>query len=249
MFWSRRTPAAPRYAVFSDVGPVRKRNEDACGAFGPEDGHPGEHLFVVADGMGGHAHGEEASALTLDVVYEAFVRGSGSAPDRLRRAVVEANGRVWAAARSNGDPKSMGTTCTAVCFVDGHAYLAHVGDSRAYRLDGRGLHQLTRDHTLVEELRRNGSLTKEQAEAHPQRHALVRAVGIAPEVEVDVQTLGPLRRGERYLLCSDGIAPVQTAEIVSILLHEEPEAACRKLVARAAAAGSTDNATAVVVYL
>jgi protein phosphatase len=247
--WPRHTGVAPRYAAFSDVGPVRRQNEDACGAFGPEDGRPGEHLFVVADGMGGHAHGKEASTLALAAVHGAFFGADGPAEERLRRAVEDANRRVWERARADGRTEIMGTTCTALAFADGRALAAHVGDSRLYRLEGRRARQLTRDHTLVEELRRTGALTDAEARTHPRRNALTRALGIAPEAEVDVLPLGPLRRGDRFLLCSDGLGPVPADEIAAVLLREEPEAACRALVARAAEAGSTDNATAVVVHV
>lgn len=248
--WHRRTELTPRFALHSDVGPVRSRNEDACGAFDPSDGRPGEYLFLIADGMGGHAHGQEASALALTVGSEVFLESRGSVEHRLRRALTDANRQVWERAHTNGRTETMGTTCTALAFAGGRAYLAHVGDSRAYRLDAQGrLHQLTQDHTLVEELRRNGALTDEEASTHPQRNMLMRALGIAPEVEVDFHDLGPLRRGEQFLLCSDGLGPVPEGELVDVLLQNKPDAAARALVERAAAAGSTDNATAVVVAL
>jgi protein phosphatase len=181
---------------------------------------------------------------------EVFLESRGSVEERLRRALTEANRLVWERAHTNGRVETMGTTCTMLAFAAGHAYLAHVGDSRAYRLDGRGrLRQLTRDHTLVEELRRSGALTDEEASRHPQRNMPMRALGIAPEVEVDLQHLGALRRGERYLVCSDGLAPVPEQELVEVLARSAPDEAARTLVARAAAAGSTDNATAVVVAL
>ena len=249
MLWTSRAPTPPRNAVHTDVGPVRQENEDASGAFGPEDGQPGDHLFVVADGMGGHAHGREASAMALEVVRSGFFGHEGGAERRLESAFADANRRVWEAAHRNGRVEVMGTTCTALAFADGRAFVAHVGDSRAYRLDGGRLQRLTRDHTLVEELVRTGALTDDEAQAHPRRHALLRALGIAPEVEVDLVRVGPLRRGDRFLLCSDGLAPVPEREIGDVLLREAPEAACRTLVARAAAAGSTDNATAIVVAL
>jgi len=250
MIWSRRISATPRFAAHTDVGPVRQQNEDAYGAFGPEDGLPAEtHLFVVADGMGGHVGGREASALALETVTRVFFDSDEDPEARLRDALMEANTRVWERARISAGLATMGTTCTALCFSAGRAYVAHVGDSRAYRVERRRMRQLTQDHTLVEELRRNGSLTDEEARVHPRRNALTRALGISPEVEVDVSMVGPLQRGQRFLLCSDGLAPVGTAEIARVLRTEDPQEACQTLVARAAAAGSTDNATALVVYV
>jgi protein phosphatase len=250
MIWPRRNGASPRFAAHTDVGPVRQQNEDAYGAFGPEDGLPdGVHLFVVADGMGGHVGGQEASALALETVAEIFFARDLEPEGRLRAAFTHANQRVWERARRDGGEATMGTTCTALAFVDGKVWLAHVGDSRAYLVEGRRIRQLTQDHTLVEELRRNGALTDAEARVHPRRNALTRALGIAPEVEVDVQTVGRMDRGDRYQLCSDGLATVTPAEIARVLRQQEPDAACRTLVARAAEAGSTDNATALAVYV
>lgn len=251
MKWLHRAKGAPtpRFALYSDVGPVRSQNEDACGAYAPQDGQPEEYLFVVADGMGGHAHGREASTLALEVVRTGFRDREGSVERRLRNAVTDANQRVWTRAHANGRTETMGTTCTVLAFSAGQGYLAHVGDSRLYRLEGRDLEQLSTDHTLVEELQRSGSLTKEQAKTHPKRNVLLRALGIAPTIEVDVARTGPMQRGDRYLLCSDGLGPIDEDEIADILARLDPEAAARTLVARAAEAGSTDNATAIVITL
>jgi protein phosphatase len=249
MIWPRRAAATPRVAAHTDVGPVRQQNEDAYYALGPEDGLPaGEYLFMVADGMGGHVGGREASALAVESVSEVFLSSDAEPEQRLRRAIEQANGRVWDRARDGG-ATTMGTTCTVLHFQDGKAYLGHVGDSRAYRLDRGRVKQLTRDHTLVEELRRNGALTDDEAKVHPRRNALTRALGIAPDVEADIRSLGPLRRGDRFLLCSDGLAPVPLAEIAEVLGRDDPEEACRYLVARAAEKGSTDNATALAVFV
>src|SRR5690606_30535035 len=128
--------------------------------------------------------------------------------DRLRRAVAEANARVYQFAQASGIPKKMGTTCTALAFVGDEAYLAHVGDSRAYRIDRDGISQLSQDHTLVDALMREGVLTEDEAARHPQRHALIRAIGIESAVQVDVQRLKTPQAGDAFLLCSDGLARV-----------------------------------------
>jgi len=228
---------------------VRKQNEDACGAFGPGDGLGDMYLFVVADGMGGHAHGREASVLARDATFDVFAESTEPVERRLRSALVEANHRVWDRAHASGHKETMGTTCTALALADGHAWVAHVGDSRAYRLHGTRMRQLTQDHTFVEDLRRNGTLTEEEARTHPRRNALTRVLGIAADVEVDLVEVGVLRKGDRFLLCSDGLGPLSADELAAVLEREEPEAACRRLVARAAEAGGTDNATAVAVYI
>jgi protein phosphatase len=208
----------------------------------------GEFLFVVADGMGGHAGGREASTMAVSTVSEAVLAGETAPELRLQSALRLANGRIWERARDGG-PDTMGTTCTALLFRGGEAYLGHVGDSRAYVLERGVLRQLTTDHTLVEELRHGGALSDAEARVHPRRNALTRALGISEEVDADIRRLGPLRRGTRFLLCSDGIAPIPLTEIAEVLRREEPVAACRTLVARAAEKGGTDNATALAIYV
>lgn len=250
MLWKTKRKRALRVGVVSDVGQVRSENQDSWGIFpvarnGEEA--PNEQLFIVADGMGGHEHGQEASRLAVQFINEFFfAHGNWEVEDRLDHAYQVANKRIWARAQE-GEQK-MGTTCTALVVRGRELYIAHVGDSRCYRINDAGIEQVTKDHTLVEEMRREGVLTEEEAINHPRRHALMRALGIREETEIDV--LGPFtaKVGDRYLLCSDGLAPVKTDELHRMVMAtNEPEEACEALVALANERGGPDNVTALVV--
>jgi serine/threonine protein phosphatase PrpC len=228
-----------RAAGATDVGRVRQGNED--------DHLVGNRLFAVADGMGGHQGGEVASAMAIDALRSADLDG----PDPLEVLVSlirAANHEVLR--RGVGDPalRGMGTTLTAVVIEDDEAGIAHVGDSRAYLFREGRLSQVTEDHTLVQELVRQGRLTSDEAEYHPQRSVLVRALGVDDDVEVDTIRL-PLREDDVLVLCSDGLnGMLDDEEIREILAgHAEPEAAAFALVEAAVKAGGIDNVTVVVI--
>ena len=250
-WWKTKRKAGIEVGAYSDVGQVRTENQDAYGRFTQAEGrNQEEHLFVVADGMGGHERGEEASQTAVQVLQDIFFDGKEwSVGERLRRAFEEANARVYEQAHSGETPHKMGTTCTALALVDGHAYMAHVGDSRAYRIKETGIQQLTHDHTLVEELRRRGVLTEDEARQHPRRHALTRAMGIEPALDVDVLEAMPIDKPERFLLCSDGLAPVTEEEIFDVVMTNTPQEACERLVAMANERGGPDNVTVVLVAI
>lgn len=234
----------------SHVGQVRAENEDTYGRFTRAVGRRNEHLFVVADGMGGHVRGEVASRLAVEAVEEAFfAEPAAAAAERLRQAFEAANARVFARAQEDPALLKMGTTCTALALVNGHAYMAHVGDSRAYRIDADGIEQLTHDHTLVEELRRQGVLSEAEARTHPRRHALTRALGVQPALAVDVLEAMPVRAAQAYLLCSDGLAPVPDDEIRAVVQTLDPQAACERLVELTNARGGPDNVTVLLVRI
>ena len=221
-----------RVGARTDVGRVRKGNEDSYTA--------NEPLFVVADGMGGHQGGEVASGLALETIG----KGDGTLEERVR----EANAAVYR--RAGGDPglAGMGTTLTALQADGDVLRMAHVGDSRAYMLrDGR-LQRLTKDHTVVERLVDEGKLTSEEAEMHPQRNILTRALGVDEAVQVDQGAIEP-RPGDRLLLCSDGLHGMIDAEGIRRILTEQadPQAAADALVEAANEAGGQDNITAIVI--
>lgn len=250
-WWKTKRKYKVHVGVLSDVGQVRTANQDSFGQFPvtPEQSVK-ERLFIVADGMGGHARGEEASQLAVEALQEAFFDGEQwSIGERLRRAFEKANTRVYELGRATLAHDTMGTTCTAMVLVNGHVHMAHVGDSRAYRIDADGIKQLTRDHTLVEELRRQGVLTEDEARTHPRRHALTRALGIQPTLQVDVLEAMPIRVPQYYLLCSDGLAPVSETEIQQVVLNYPPQQACERLVQMANDRGGTDNVTVLIVGL
>ena len=250
-WWKPKRKYRIHVGAYSDVGQVRTQNQDAYGHY-PEtpDREVKERLFIVADGMGGHARGEEASQMAVSALHEAFFAGQQwSVGERLRRAFEAANARVYALATAGMAPETMGTTCTAMALVNGHVHMAHVGDSRAYRIDEHGMVQLTRDHTLVEELRRQGVLTDDEARTHPRRHALTRALGIQPSLEVDVLEATPVEAPQQYLLCSDGLAPVTEAEIRRVMLAHPPQQAAERLVQMANERGGPDNITVLIVSI
>jgi protein phosphatase len=226
----------PRYAAATDVGLVRSNNEDAYLTAPP--------LFAVADGMGGHRAGEVASAGAIRTLQ----KEAGHDTDSLVAAVQSANRAVHAEAAANPDLSGMGTTITAMMTTSNSAQIVHVGDSRAYLLrDGR-LRRLTQDHTVVDRLAREGKIPAEEVDRHPQRSVLERALGVGPEVDVDVQLLD-LRPGDRLLLCTDGLTSMlDDDEIREILLREkDPQTAAQALIDAALAAGGKDNVTAVIV--
>lgn len=225
----------------SEVGQVREANEDSYLA---ADG-----LAVVADGMGGHRAGEVASAATVEIL--SAVEGNRSLDDMVR-AVHRANRKISEQSAQDPDLLGMGTTVCVVGLVrrddrDEVAVL-NVGDSRVYLLAGGAMTQLTEDHSLVETLLQEGRITAEDAEDHPQKNVLTRALGVEPLVVVDAWLLEP-REGDRLLLCSDGLTNEIDDNRISEILgaQDEPDVVSRRLVAEADAAGGRDNITAVVV--
>jgi serine/threonine protein phosphatase PrpC len=229
-------------AVRTDTGRQRSANEDSYFTEGP--------LFVVADGMGGAQAGEVASKAAVDSFQNELPAGP---PERVLAQTIEAANRtIHELARKDPGLAGMGTTTTAV-IVDPAAEevaIGHVGDSRAYRLRAGKFERLTRDHSLVEEMRRKGQLTEAQAEDHPQRSIITRALGPEPEVEVDVQTV-PAAAGDVFLICSDGLTTMLDDDHVARLLGRAStmEAAVRALVDEANRAGGRDNITVIAFRL
>jgi serine/threonine protein phosphatase PrpC len=226
----------------TDTGRQRNANEDSLFSRSP--------LFVVADGMGGAQAGEVASKAAA----EAFAAELPEAPPErvLRDRIEAANRAIHDHARRDPALAGMGTTITAA-IVDPESEevaIGHVGDSRAYRLRGGSFERLTRDHSLVEEMRRKGQLTEAQAEDHPQRSIITRALGPEPDVEVDLQTV-PAQPGDVFLICSDGLTTMLDDEHIARLLSRASsmEAAVRALVDEANRAGGRDNITVIAFRL
>jgi serine/threonine protein phosphatase PrpC len=230
-----------RYGSVTDTGRVRAANEDSLLVAEP--------LFAVADGMGGHQGGEVASALALQILGEAHDDPSTSA---LVQAVRSANQAVFDKAGTSPDLKGMGTTLTALADVDTsegkRLGIVNVGDSRLYRARGDRLEQLTEDHSLVASLVRQGRITAEEAESHPQRNILTRALGIDEAVAVDSWEVEPVA-GDRFLICSDGLFNEvdENRMIATLRRFDDPTDAARELVRLANEGGGRDNITAVVV--
>jgi protein phosphatase len=226
------------HAERTDTGLRRKANEDSFFARSP--------LFAVADGMGGAQAGEVASRTATEVLEHGLPDGPGSAEERLAGLVAEANARIHELGRSDSNRQGMGTTMTAAYVTEGDIAIAHVGDSRMYRLRDGELEKLTEDHTLVAELERQGKITEEEAGRHPQRSIITRALGPEGEVAVDHHTW-PARDGDVYLICSDGLMMFAEEQIGDILRAEPSlRSAARALVDAANAGGGRDNITVVL---
>jgi serine/threonine protein phosphatase PrpC len=223
----------------TDVGCVREGNEDAVGCWPHEDGL----LFAVADGLGGHNAGELASSLAIEVLAQEMARASQSWPvaKRLKRAVQEANLRIYNKASTVPELHKMGTTLTATAVVGSTLVTAHVGDCRLYLLRSGNLTQLTKDHSWVWEQVQYGILTPEEARNHPKRNILSRCLGHELIVGIDVLTLN-IQPGDVLFQCSDGIHTLLAeSEMLQFLNAGWPDAACRGLVRRAREAGGHDN--------
>jgi protein phosphatase len=233
-------------AALSDVGCVRKNNEDNYGLFPAED--PSERsLFLVADGMGGAAAGEVASRLAVETVRDTFFASqSQRIPEALGHALQEANRAIYR--KSLEDPPSyagMGTTCTVAALLGADLWVGHVGDSRAYIAAAGTMTQITRDHSLAAELERRGDSRSRQAAA---KHVLTRCLGVGDEVAVDVSVNPiPLPDGASLVLCSDGLCNlVEPGEILHLVSMHLPEKACRRLIDLARERGAPDNITVIV---
>ena len=225
----------------TDVGRQRSANEDSLVVSPP--------LFAVADGMGGAKAGEVASAVAVEAVEGA--KESSEPPEaQLASIVREANRRIYDLAVADESRRGMGTTLTLAKLHGDEVSLAHVGDSRAYRLRAGELEQLTRDHSLVAELERSGQITPEAAEHHPQRSIITRALGPEPDVEVDTYTLAG-REGDLFLICSDGLTSmISDDEVASILRSAGSlDEAAEELVRAANQSGGKDNITVILFRL
>ncbi|MEY9214500.1 Stp1/IreP family PP2C-type Ser/Thr phosphatase [Thermobifida halotolerans] len=231
---------ALRYAAYSDVGCLREGNEDS--------GYAGPNLLVVADGMGGHAGGEIASALAVHSLMPLDEDMPGSEMVRaLENAVAAANDALARRVIQEPHLENMGTTLTAMLWSGARTVLVHVGDSRAYLLRNNELQQITSDHTLVQTLVDEGKITEDEVATHPQRSLLLRAIQGQGRVDPDL-SVREAQIGDRYLLCSDGLSGVVSKETIHETLATErsPETAATRLIELAIRGGGPDNITAVV---
>jgi protein phosphatase len=226
------------YSAASDTGRKRRRNEDSYVVAPP--------LFAVADGMGGAQAGEIASKLAAAALEDTDA-GALSGEDRVMSLIQEANRRVYE--RSNEDPNAsgMGTTITVALVEETGVTIGHVGDSRAYRYRDGSIEQITEDHSLVNELMKSGKLSPEEAETHPQRSVITRALGTDPDVDVD-SFIVEAHAGDVFLLCSDGLTTmVDDDDILGVLekFHDDLDRATKSLVSAANRSGGEDNITVV----
>lgn len=231
-----------RYAAQSDVGLMRKNNQDS--------GYAGPHLLVLADGMGGPAGGDIASSIAVahlaPLDSDAFK--TEELLDLLREAINEAHQELVDRSKVDEDLQGLGTTCIAILRSGNKLAMTHIGDSRAYLLRKGTLTQVTTDHSFVQYLVQTGQLSPEQAENHPQRSVLLRVLGDSDGDVVLDESIREGVVGDRWLLCSDGLSGVVSGETIGKVLHNTPDPAdaCEHLVSLALKAGAPDNVTVVV---
>jgi len=249
-----------RYAAATDPGRVRKNNEDAFIA------DPALGIFAVADGMGGHASGEVASHMAVDLLQEAVARAGTeknlplseestailSSPAKvLVQGIRLANQRIYKASQEKQEYKGMGTTLVAVYFSPPSTIVAHVGDSRLYLLRGQTIEQVTEDHSLVWEHYKQGLIAKEALSSSPQKNIVTRALGIQPTVDVEVQEL-EVQQGDFLILCSDGLSDlVEDEEMLRRVNGTAGDLtrACDDLINQANLRGGKDNCTALLIQI
>lgn len=233
----------------SDMGLKRRENQDACGFW--RDTVSGDHLLLVADGMGGAACGSAASQMAVKVIQEHFFDPAlqqVAINDRLALAFTHANHIIHHQSETTAGCEGMGTTCVAAALAGRYAFLAHVGDSRIYLVREQRIIRLTRDHSLVQRMLDDGLIDEDEAAAHPQRNVLQRAIGpraeVIPEVRPEPVELLP---GDVLVLCTDGLyGQMRDEELFQIVRHNEPQAACDALVSLANERGGPDNITVAI---
>ena len=227
----------------TDKGLVRKENEDAY-CIDKDLG-----LLAIADGMGGHASGEVASKMAIEILRNSLKKEGEPVPDRLNSGVKLANKMIYEASRSQSQLNGMGTTLTAVQFDGNRLSIAHVGDSRAYLIRGGVIEQLTDDHMIVFEQMARGMITREEAARSDMRNILSKALGIAPEVDVDMEEL-TVSEGDQLVLCSDGLSELISDDeiLAEVQSSNRPDLVCNELVDLANQRGGEDNITVIVAH-
>lgn len=240
-----------RFAAGTDRGLVRDSNEDSYKII-PESSQ-NSYVYIIADGMGGHNCGEVASRMAVDFISN-YVQKDGSQlfssqniEEKLKKLVEDTNTTVFETSLKNPEASGMGTTLTMAVIAGQKVTVAHVGDSRLYLMRDEIIQQITEDHTYIWELIKKGSLTREEAEVHPRKHVITRAIGSSPDLEVDMLTL-EIQDEDILLLCTDGLTNmIGDDEIYRILKDNEPEAACEALIEAAKSKGGEDNITVIVI--
>ncbi|AHD06061.1 Stp1/IreP family PP2C-type Ser/Thr phosphatase [Paenibacillus larvae] len=239
-----------RIAIQTDIGRIRMLNEDRAVI----QNMKGFALAIVADGMGGHQAGDVASQMAIDLIQkhlEQSLSESSSLEECklcVEEAILKANQEIFEVASGREQFHGMGTTVVAALQTHDTMIIAHVGDSRAYKIDQSSIVQLTEDHTLVNELLKYGQLTPEEADHHPRRNVITRALGTDQEVQVDVQELG-WKEKEIVLLCTDGLSGMVDETSIFTLIHSEAnlQKAADRLVQAALEAGGDDNVTVILL--
>jgi protein phosphatase len=238
----------------TDPGCIRETNEDSVRYFKPTDSAELARkgvIAIVADGMGGHSAGEVASRIATDVIKDVFYEIDGEPTEALKGAFNAANHVIHQASLADKALEGMGTTCTALVLQNGSAHCAYVGDTRLYLIRGGEIYGMTEDHSAVMEMVHLGLITLEQARHHEDKNVIIRALGSQPEVEVSVwQKPFPVREGDRFLLCSDGLSDlVGDDEIKEVVLAGDSHSSGENLIALAKARGGHDNVTVGILTI
>jgi PPM family protein phosphatase len=242
-------------ASLSDIGCQRENNEDQFAYWEPADDEEFARkgrLAIVADGMGGHEGGQEASRIAVESIQEIFAH----TPEADLRSLLLtgfqiAHERILDYAAGHPELHGMGTTATAIVLLGNQLYFAHVGDSRLYLVRGSSISRLTHDHSYVGRLVQNGVISPEEAETHPQRHILTAALGAGTEISPEtLEHPFPLEKGDVLVLCTDGLwSLLAETEIQSIVASNEPQEACRALIKLTKDRGGPDNITVQVLRI
>ncbi len=240
------------FSAKSDIGLVRTENQDNFGKF-PESNlnilSPKGQLFIVADGMGGHIGGKEASSIAVKVVESEYFKSEFEESVALKTAIENANNAIYNKSGDKTEFGRMGTTCSALVLLPDRVIAGHVGDSRIYKIENNTIEQITRDHTKVQEMLREGILTPEEARNYPSKSVLARALGVDETVKVDIIEDIRLKRGQSFVMCSDGLAKISKGEILKIVSGNSPSDACDILINLANERGGKDNVTVIVVKI
>jgi protein phosphatase len=237
-----------RVGSLTDIGKVREINQDSYAV------DEGQGLFIVADGMGGHAAGEKASQTAVQIISERLApqvsaATNGQLLDGLQTAIQDANREIINASMDDASMRGMGTTATVLVTKGNQLYVGHVGDSRAYLIRNRRIDQITEDHSIVAQLVRARAITPQEAARHPYRNVITRCLGMQVDVEADTQQR-ELKAGDRLLICSDGLSGLVSDDemLQMVLSSDDPQKTCVDLVNLALERGGSDNITVVLVY-
>ena len=240
-----------KYSAKTDRGTVREVNEDYYNII---TGYPGiPATFIIADGMGGHNSGEIASQTSVEFISNAILETSGifaegtRIQETVKKLLLDANRAVYDKAAEIADNHGMGTTLIMAVIIGKIMYVGHVGDSRLYLIRDNKIKRITTDHSYIEELVRNGSITREEAEKHPNRHIITRALGCSEELEIDTYVC-EMEADDYFVLCTDGLTNMlDEEEIKRTVVENYPSKACEELVCSAIRNGGDDNITVIVI--
>ena len=232
-----------RVVAITDIGLKRKRNEDRYLM------DTKRQLFVVCDGMGGHKGGDVASTLAVDTLNDSFdAKEEKDISSSLLQSVEKANALIWKMGQADSELHEMGTTITAAVIYDDHLYIAHVGDSSLFIIRDQSIHKVSQDHTLAEQMIRDGLMKREDEHLNRYHHVLTRALGVDQKIEVDLYT-EKILTGDQILLCTDGLTDLLEEQEIAqrVQMHEYPEEVVEELVTQALDKGGHDNITIILI--